>query len=385
MKRLSILGSTGSIGRSALNLVDLYPDRLRVVALAARRSSQLLREQCLRYRPGLVALVEPEAARWLSRELSGVRVVPGIQGLTEVACHPEADLVVSAITGSAGLVPTYHAIQAGQPIALANKETLVMAGELLMPLARRTGAAIIPVDSEHSALHQCLRGASGREIQRLILTASGGPFLRYSREEMNGVRVSDALDHPTWDMGPKVTVDSATLMNKGLEVIEAHHFFGARPDQISVAVHPQSVVHSVVEFRDGTMLAQLSITDMRSSLLYALAYPDRWETRLPRLDLFSLPHLAFVPPDLDRFPCLRLAYQALRAGDTFPTALNAANEVAVDLFLRGLLPFVGIPELIERILSGHRPHPVTDLDCVLKAHREAREAAVRLAERAEAR
>ena len=385
MKRLSVLGSTGSIGQSTLSLVDLYPDRLSVAALAARGNSDLLRDQCLRYRPRMVALVDPEPAKRLARELPGVRVLSGIEGLIEAACHPEADMVVSAVTGSAGLVPTYEAVRQGKPIALANKETMVMAGDLLMPLATKGNVPIIPVDSEHAALHQCLRGADRGEIRRLILTASGGPFLRYTREKMRDIQVPEALDHPTWDMGPKVTVDSATLMNKGLEVIEAHHFFGARPDQISVVVHPQSVVHSVVEFLDGTMLAQMSITDMRSSLLYALSYPDRWETRLPRLDLHSLPNLAFSPPDLERFPCLRLAYEALRAGGTFPAALNAANEVAVGLFLQGRLAFVGIPELIESTLAEHRGRPVTDLDCVLAADREAREGAVRRAERAEAR
>lgn len=381
MKKIAILGSTGSIGQSALNLVDLYPERFRVSALAARRYSKTIYEQCKRYHPDLVALAEPGAAEKLAAQIIDVRVVSGIEGVIAAASETDADMVVSAVTGAAGLVPTYHAIRAGKSIALANKETMVMAGELLVSLAARKKVTIIPVDSEHSALHQCLRASGGNDVRRLILTASGGPFLRYTREQLDQARVADALAHPTWEMGPKITVDSATLMNKGLEVIEAHHFFGSDPGQISVVVHPQSIIHSIVEFIDGTMLAQLSITDMRSSLLYALAYPERWDSRLPSLDLLTLASLDFEPPDTDRFPCLKLAYAALEAGDTYPTALNAANEVAVELFLLNRLPFTRIAAVIEKTLQEHVSEPVGALEGVLEADRRAREKARRLANR----
>ncbi len=375
MKRLAILGSTGSIGQSALGVVDLYPERLQVTALAARCNSRLLAEQARRYRPALVALYELEAAEAFHRECPDVPVLTGASGLEEVACHPDADIVLSAATGAAGLVPTYQAIEQGRIIALANKEPMVMAGALLIERSHRTGSIIVPVDSEHSALHQCLRGSERSEIARLILTASGGPFLNHSSEELQDVTIQQALDHPTWSMGPKITIDSATLMNKGLEVIEACHFFGIPADRISVAVHPQSVVHSIVEFVDGTMLAQLSITDMRSCLLYAFGYPERWTSRLPRLDLFTLPELSFCSPDTDRFPCLKLAYEALRLGGTCPAALNAANEVAVQMFLDGRLDFVDIPRVIERTLEEHPPLPANDLEAVLEADRRAREKA----------
>ncbi|MFZ0426985.1 MAG: 1-deoxy-D-xylulose-5-phosphate reductoisomerase [Acidobacteriota bacterium] len=375
MKRLAILGSTGSIGQSALSLVDLYPERLEVVALAARRSGRLLRKQIQRYRPRLVALYDSAAAESLRAALPDVHVLAGTEGLEAVACHPEADMVLSAVTGAAGLIPTYRAVEQGRDIALANKETMVMAGELLIPLARRSGASILPVDSEHSALHQCLRGSQPDEIQRLILTASGGPFLNHSREELAKVTVQEALDHPTWEMGRKITIDSATLMNKGLEVIEACRFFGVSADQVAVVVHPQSVIHSMVEFVDGTMLAQMSITDMRSSLLYAFGYPERWESRLPRLDLSTLPGLGFLPPDTQRFPCLDLAYSALRLGATYPTVLNAANEVAVEMFLEGKLDFVDIPDVIEKTLEEHSVLPATDLESILEADRSARQRA----------
>jgi 1-deoxy-D-xylulose-5-phosphate reductoisomerase len=374
-KRLAILGSTGSIGQSALRLVDLYPERLQIVALAARRNSRLLCEQSRRYHPELVALYEPAAAEAFHRELPDVPILTGRSGLEEVACHPRADITLSAATGAAGLVPTYRAIQQGRDIALANKEPMVMAGELLIRLARQTGSTVLPVDSEHSALHQCLRGSQAGEVARLILTASGGPFLNHSSEELAKVTVQQALDHPTWSMGPKITVDSATLMNKGLEVIEACHFFGVPPERVSVAVHPQSVIHSIVEFVDGTMLAQLSITDMRSSLLYAFGYPERWESRLPRLDLFTLQDISFCSPDTERFPCLGLAYEALRLGGTYPAALNAANEVAVETFLEGRLDFVDIPKVIERTLAEHPRLPSGDLEAVLEADRQAREIA----------
>ncbi len=379
MQKLAILGSTGSIGQSALGLVDLYPEMFEVVALAANRNTDLLFEQAAKYRPTLVALHDEDAAKTLSRQLPGTRVASGAEGLVEVSCHAEATVVLSSIMGAAGLLPTYHAIKEGKKIALANKETLVMAGELLVNLARRQNSQLLPVDSEHSALHQCLRGAESSEVRRLLLTASGGPFVNWTRDSMAEITVEQALDHPTWEMGPKITIDSATLMNKGLEVIEAHHFFGFSPDQISVAIHPQSVIHSIVEFIDGTMLAQMSITDMRTSLLYAFAYPERWKSRLPELNLFSLPELRFEGPDTARFPCLDLAYQALRAGGSCPAALNAANEVAVGLFLEGRMPFLRIPELIDETLEAHQRIEVESLEAVLEVDRCTREEALRLA------
>jgi 1-deoxy-D-xylulose-5-phosphate reductoisomerase len=263
----------------------------------------------------------------------------------------------------------------GKNLALANKETLVMAGDLLMPLLQKKGGLLVPVDSEHAALHQCLAGSSSDHVSRLILTASGGPFLRKTSQELKQVSVEEALNHPTWEMGQKISIDSATLMNKGLEVIEAHHLFGVESEEISVLIHPQSIVHSLVEFVDGTMLAQVSITDMRSAILYALSFPERHASKLPKLDLASLPDLEFYEPDTQRFPCLRLAYQALKEGQTFPAVLNAANEVAVDLFLRQKIPFTSVPEIIEKTLEIHDPEPVENIDRLLEVDQEARETA----------
>jgi 1-deoxy-D-xylulose-5-phosphate reductoisomerase len=290
----------------------------------------------------------------------------------------EADVVVAGISGSAGLLPVYRAVERGKTVALANKETLVMAGHLILRLAEKNGSAILPVDSEHSALHQCLRGSKPTELKRLWLTASGGPFLNHTSAQMKSVSVEEALSHPTWDMGPKISVDSATMMNKGLEVIEAHHLFGVPGDQISVVVHPQSIVHSMVEFVDGNILAQMSITDMRSAILYALSYPDRWQSNLPKLDLFETSSLEFHAPDLERFPCVSLAYEALRNGETYPIALNSANEVAVDAFLKGNLPFRFIPKVIEEILVGHVPVSAADVETVMEVDRQSREESERL-------
>ncbi len=375
MKRLAILGSTGSIGRSTLSLVDLYPDRFQVVALAARQQADLLFEQAQKYRPRVVALEDDQGAAYLREQLPGVRVVGGPEGVIEVATEKSAEMVVAGITGGAGLLPTYHAILENKDIALANKETLVMAGELIMSevVARRT--RLLPVDSEHGALHQCLGEASKKEVRRLLLTASGGPFFRKSREELETVSVEETLNHPTWEMGPKITVDSATLMNKGLEVIEAHHLFGLSADRISIVVHPQSTIHSMVEFIDGTMLAQMSITDMRLAIVYALSYPERWDSALPFLDLFSVKSLEFFPPDADKFPCLRLAREALELGQTYPAVLNAANEVAVDSFLRREIPFSAIAGIVEETLGRHRPGSALDLDAVLAEDQEARRSA----------
>jgi 1-deoxy-D-xylulose-5-phosphate reductoisomerase len=375
LKKLSILGSTGSIGKSTLDLVDLYPDRFQVSTLAARKSVDALYAQALKYRPELIALWDAEAAQNLRGRLPEVEVLSGQEGVIQAAIHPSVDTVVAAIEGAAGLVPTYHALLEKKDVALANKETLVMAGELIMSIAGKGESNLLPVDSEHSALHQCLRGAQKEEVHRLVLTASGGPFFDKSREQLEGVTVEEALNHPTWDMGPKITIDSATLMNKGLEVIEAYHLFGIQPDHIAIVIHPQSIIHSMVEFVDGTVLAQMSITDMRSAILYALSYPDRWNSNLPRLDLLSLSALEFHPPDRNKFPCIRLAYQALENGQTYPTALNAANEVAVHYFLRGSLAFSSIPEVIEKVLNQHQPTEMNDLETVLEVDRQARQRA----------
>ena len=372
VKRLAILGSTGSIGKSALDLVDLYPERFQIVTLAAQKSVELLHQQCLKYRPEIVALYDREAAQDLQQRLPDMKVLSGVEGVIEAATHPHVDVVLAGIAGAAGLIPTYEALLKKKDVALANKEILVMAGELIMPIVKSTQVNLLPVDSEHCALHQCLRGSEKREVHRLVLTASGGPFLHKNKQQLAQVTVEEALNHPTWSMGPKITVDSATLMNKGLEVIEAHHLFDVEPDRISIVIHPQSIIHSMVEFIDGTVLAQMSITDMRAAILYALAYPDRWNSNLPRLDLLSLAALEFHAPDTDKFPCIRLAYQALDDGQTYPTALNASNEVAVRCFLDQSLPFSSIPEVINEVLNRHVPRAVKDLETVLEADREAR-------------
>ncbi len=376
MKKISILGSTGSIGTSALELVDMHPELFQVAAIAAGSSEQLLYEQCRKYKPSVVALHNPESAERLSALLPDITVFSGTEGLTEVSCFPDADIVISAISGAAGLVPTYHALLKGKPVALANKEVLVMAGDLIMNLVREGRGTLIPVDSEHSALQQCLNGSSREEVQKLILTASGGPFLDYSIEDLRQVTVRKALNHPTWDMGPKITVDSATLMNKGLEVIEASHLFQMAADDIDVIIHPQSIVHSIVEFRDGTMLAQMGITDMKVPLLHALTFPERIKSRLPRLDLKNLPGIEFRAPDMERFPCLSLAYKALEDGGTYPAVLNAANELAVESFLSGTLAFTDIPRVIESVMQKTDRKNADSLETVLLADQKARQTAL---------
>lgn len=375
MKRLSILGSTGSIGQSALNLVDMFPDQFQVVSLAANARVDLLCEQALKYRPAVVALFDQKAAGALRDRLPGIRVLGGREGVIEAAVHSEVDSVVAGISGAAGLEPTFSALLAGKRIALANKETLVMAGELVMSTVKSQGGTLLPVDSEHCALHQCLRGAQPSQISRLLLTASGGPFFGFTREQLADVTAEQALNHPTWRMGRKITIDSATLMNKGLEVIEAYHLFGMKAGQIAVVIHPQSTIHSMVEFVDGTVLAQMSIPDMRSAILYALTFPERWRAPLPRLNFDRLGPLEFHPPDRDLFTCLDLAYSALEQGRTYPAALNAANEVAVDAFLDGKISFLAIPQLIEQVLARHEPLAVDRLESVLEADSRARIAA----------
>jgi 1-deoxy-D-xylulose-5-phosphate reductoisomerase len=354
VKRIAILGSTGSIGCSALEVIDAHPDRLQVVGLAAGENAARFVEQVRRYRPRVIAMAsEPALAAVraaLDAAMPAARV--GREGLTAVATHPDADLVLCASSGTAALEAVLAAIEAGKAIALANKEVLVMAGQLVMAAASRRGVPILPVDSEHNAIHQCLHGRQSAEVRRLLLTASGGPFRGLAAEELHRVSAEDALRHPTWKMGPKITIDSATLMNKGLEVIEARWLFGVSADQIDVLVHPQSIVHSLVELRDGSVIAQLGVTDMRLPIQYAFSYPDRWDSPVPSLDLAHLGRLDFEHPDFDRFPCLALAFRALRAGGALPVALNAANEVAVGAFLESRVPFGAIPDVIARTMDA---------------------------------
>jgi 1-deoxy-D-xylulose-5-phosphate reductoisomerase len=356
VKRVAILGATGSIGRSALAVIDAHRDRLEVVALAAGENAELLADQIRRHRPAAAAVASAAAMEDLMRRLGPGALPPlldaGRDGLVAVATHPDVDIVLCASSGTAALEAVLAAIEAGKTIALANKEVLVMAGALMVDAARRRNVTILPVDSEHNAIHQCLHGRRRNEIRRLILTASGGPFRLLDSDALARVTPDDALRHPTWQMGRKITVDSATLMNKGLEVIEAHFLFGMTHREIDVVIHPQSVVHSMVELRDGSVIAQLSVTDMRLPIQYAFSYPERWDGALPPLDIAALGTLEFLPPDPVRFPCLRLAYDALREGGAWPIVLNAANEVAVDRFLAGQLSFPGIPRVIEAALTA---------------------------------
>ena len=380
MKRLAILGSTGSIGRSALAVVDSHPERLSVVALAAGDNDELLAQQVEKYRPDVVAMATGEAVDRL--RASGARlpiVGTGTAGLIAVATHPAADIVICASSGTAGLEAVLAAIEAGKTIALANKEVLVMAGGLVTAAARRQGVAILPVDSEHNAIHQCLHGRATSEIRRLILTASGGPFRDHSADALERVTPAAALQHPTWQMGRKITIDSATLMNKGLEVIEAHWLFGVSASQIDVMMHPQSVVHSMVELTDGSIIAQLGVTDMRLPIQYACSYPERWAAALPSLDLARCGRLDFLAPPHERFPCLRLAYRALRGDGSLPVVLNSANEVAVEAFLDGKLGFTSIPRVIERTLDAHETADVDTLSVVRRVDAWAREHARRVA------
>jgi 1-deoxy-D-xylulose-5-phosphate reductoisomerase len=356
MKRIAVLGSTGSIGQSALDVVAAHPDRLTVVALAAGENAALLADQVHRFQPSLVSVATDVAREELSlrlKEQGDVDIVAtGREGLIAAATHHDVDLVLCASSGTAGLEAALAAIDAGKTLALANKEVLVMAGGLMVEAARRRGVSILPVDSEHNAIHQCLDGRRVADVYRLILTASGGPFRQFGRDALARVTYEDALRHPTWRMGRKITIDSATLMNKGLEVIEARWLFDLPAAAIDVVVHPQSIVHSMVEFVDGSILAQLGVTDMRLPIQYAFSYPDRWEAPTPRLNLADLGALEFEAPDIERFPCLRLAYAALEQGGSWPVVLNAANEMAVEAFLAGCITFPMIPQVIEHALES---------------------------------
>lgn len=380
MKRLAVLGSTGSIGVSTLEIVAAHPDRFRVVALTAGRNFDLLAKQVEKFRPDVVAVQSADEARLLARQLGSKapEILHGASGLTACARAPDVDMVVSAIVGAAGLEPTLAAIRAGKDVALANKETLVAAGPLVMAAVDERGSALFPVDSEHSAIFQSLAGHRRHDVKRLILTASGGPFREYSLQALAAVKPEDALVHPNWNMGRKITVDSATMMNKGLEVIEAHWLFDLPAERIDVHVHPESIVHSMVEYIDGAVIAQLGMPDMKTPIAYALSYPERLVLDLPSLDLCRLGRLHFQAPDGDRFPCLGLAYHALRAGGTAPAVLNAANEVAVASFLEGQIGFLSIAAVIEQVLTRHDIQPLTGLDQVLAADAWARQAAEEL-------
>jgi 1-deoxy-D-xylulose-5-phosphate reductoisomerase len=377
IKGIAILGSTGSIGCNTLRVVDAFGGRFDIVALAAGRNVERLAEQIEKYRPEVVAVDSAHAAERLkiklrTRKCAQPRILIGEAGLVEVATHGKADCVVSATVGAVGFVPTLRALEAGKRVALANKETLVMAGELMTKAASRSGAELLPVDSEHNALHQCLRGEKRGEVRRLILTASGGPFRTSSLHDIEVASVAQAMRHPTWNMGAKITIDSATLMNKGLEVIEARWLFGFDAAEIGILVHPESVVHSMIELVDGSVIAQMGVTDMRHAIQYALTYPHRYPSALPSLDLTKLSGLHFESPDRDRFPCITLAYRALREGGTLPAALNAANEMAVQAFLDERITLSDIPRVIEAVMNGHDPKRVTNLDIVLETDRESR-------------
>ncbi len=376
MKRVVLLGSTGSIGRMALDVIAGHRDRFSVVGIAAGSNIDLLEEQARTFGPKIIAVADERAALELRRRLgSRPEVLAGEEGIIAAAAYNGSDFVLSAMVGFSGLLPTLHAVKAGKVIGLANKETLVIAGDIVMKEAREHGARILPVDSEHSAIFQCVEGHERRYLRRIILTASGGPFVGKTLEELKDVSAGDALKHPKWNMGRKVTIDSATLMNKGLEVIEAHHLFGLPAEKIDVLVHPQSIVHSFVEFVDGTLLAQISMPDMRGPIGYALSYPERLDDTVPHLELDAIRNLTFDRPDASNFPCLGLAYEALSEGETMPAVLNAANEVMVDAFLKGRIPFTDIPVIIKKTMHSHEKAGVEELDAVIEADRWAREKA----------
>ncbi|MFN0086665.1 MAG: 1-deoxy-D-xylulose-5-phosphate reductoisomerase [Blastocatellia bacterium] len=379
MKQIAILGSTGSIGVNTLRVVDAFPGEFGVAALGAGTNIEVLAEQVERHRPRVVSTSDEASAERLRAELArrGVSQLPaihsGVAGLIEVATCDGAEIVIGAVVGALGLLPIWHALELGRRVALANKETLVIAGALMTAAAERHRAEILPVDSEHNALHQCLRGETRGELKRLILTASGGPFRNATREEIEIATPAQALKHPTWRMGAKITIDSATMMNKGLEVIEAHWLFGCTAEEIDIVVHPQSIVHSMVELVDGSIIAQMGVTDMRHAIQYALTYPARRPSALPSLDIMAMGRLEFFPPDPERFPCVRLAYQALRTGGTMPAVLNAANEVAVAAFLDERIRFGDISRLIGEACGAHAPRPAGSIEAVLAADGWARD------------
>ena len=383
MKKISILGSTGSIGVNTLDVISRYPDKFQVVGLAGGRNEKLLLKQIRKFKPKIAALFNKEGGDRLREKLKNknVSIVSGIDGIIEVATVLDADMVISAIVGAAGLIPTLSAIKANKDIALANKETLVMAGEIIMKEIDGKGR-IIPVDSEHSAIFQSLAGEKKKNIKKIILTASGGPFRNYSATQFKNIRPEDALKHPNWQMGKKITIDSATLMNKGFEVIEAKWLFGVSDKDIEVLIHPQSIIHSLVEFIDGSVIAQLGIPDMRIPISYALNYPDRLEIALPSLNLAKIKNLSFEKPDTEKFPCLALAFDALKKGGTMPAVLNAANEIAVNSFLNREISFNEIPLVIEKTMNNHENGHAKEISDILKADKWAREYAKKIMQNA---
>jgi len=384
MQNLSILGSTGSIGRNALEIIEMFPERFSVKALAAKNNTTLLARQVEKFDPEIAVVFDETCALELKSILqsgSGVKIMYGQEGYKNAATHDSVDMVVTAVVGSAGLIPTIAAIDAGKNIALANKETLVMAGEIVVKRAAINSVKILPIDSEPSAIFQCIAGNRRQDLDKILLTASGGPFLNRPENEFVKIRPQDALNHPTWRMGKKVSVDSATLMNKGLEVIEAKYLFGVSQEMIEVLIHPQSLIHSMVSFKDGSVMAQLGIPDMKGAIAYALSYPERLALEQPLPDFAGIGALTFEKPDLNKFPCLDLAYKACQTGETLPAVLNAANEMAVQAFLKQHVPFVTIPEVIEKTMESHTVVTNPALDDILESDRWAREQARNLIDR----
>lgn len=377
MKKISILGSTGSIGRNALNVISKFPGKFKITGLTAGKNIALLIDQINSFQPEVVAVSDEETYEALKAMMSdrhrATKVLHGVEGICDVASMPGADIVISAIVGAAGLLPTISAIRAGKTIALANKETLVMAGDIVMAEVKKSGVSLLPVDSEHSAIFQCINGCEMVSIRKIILTASGGPFVGKTLDELGNVRPEDALRHPNWSMGRKISIDSATLMNKGLEVIEAHHLFGLPPERIDVLVHPQSIIHSIVEFNDGSYTAQLSSPDMKGPIAYALSFPERLAGVMKPLEWEKLSSLTFHKPDNKTFPSLPLAYSALKAGGTMPAVLNASNEIAVNAFLEEVIGFRDIPVIIKKVMDSHRLQPADTIEVVLEADKWARE------------
>lgn len=380
MKKLTILGSTGSIGVSTLEVVAAHRDRFEIVALTGGNNLELLAKQIREFSPKIASVISEESAKKLKRSLRGVKteILHGVPGMIAAATAAESTMVVAAIVGAAGLVPTVAAIRAGKDVALANKETLVTAGRLIMEMVREKGVRLYPVDSEHSAVFQSLRGHCPEDVRRIILTASGGPFFRYPVGKLAEVSVEDALNHPNWSMGKKITIDSATMMNKGLEVIEAKWLFNVPVDRISVVVHPQSVIHSMVEYVDGCVMAQLGVPDMKAHIAYALTCPERVPTGVRGLNLTEVGSLTFFEPDNASFPALALAYSAVKAGESMPAVMNAANEVAVDAFLQGRIKFTDIASVIEKTMNAHQPHSFRSVEEVLNTDRWGREQAKEL-------
>ena len=379
MKKISLLGSTGSIGANVLDVIERNPEKFQILGMSAGNNVDLFAKQIRKFKPRVVALFDTKKIPTLKERIADldIEILSGDEGSIAVATLPEADMVVSGVMGSAGLLPAIHALKLGKNLALANKETLVIAGELVLREAKKTNSQIIPIDSEHSAIFQVLNGEKKERIKKIILTASGGPFRTFSLDQMETVTVKDALKHPNWDMGAKITIDSSTMMNKGLEYIEAKWLFGVNTP-VEIIVHAQSIIHSMIEFVDTSIIAQLGIPDMRVPIAYALTYPDRFECDLPSLDLTTMGNLTFEAPDFERFPCLRLAIDAMEIGKTMPAVLNAANEIAVQAFLEELIPYKDIAELIRMVMQNHNPSPLKELQDVLIADRWAREETTKL-------